>query len=47
MAKKTKKAPQTPRTPQEPNPYGERLARQVTQEFSSSRQVSTAQEESA
>ena len=44
MAKNTKKAPQTIMTSQEPNPfapaYAARLARQVTQELTSSRQVS-------
>ena len=44
MAKKTKKAPQTIVTSQEPKPfapaYAARLARQVTQELSSARQVS-------
>jgi hypothetical protein len=43
MAKKTKKAPQGNLTSQTPNPfapaYAARLARQVTQEFTSARPV--------
>jgi hypothetical protein len=45
MAKKIKKAPRTTMT--EPNAYAARLAKQVTQELSSARQVSTLRKKKA
>jgi hypothetical protein len=39
MAKKTKNTPQTPKTAREPNAYAARLARQVTEELSSGRDL--------
>ena len=51
MAKKTKKAPKTIMTSQEPNPfapaYAARLARQVTQELTSTRQASMQRKKKA
>jgi hypothetical protein len=47
MATKSKKASQTAATSREPNPYATRLAKQVTQELTSARQVSMLRKKKA